>query len=68
MMSDKALTINGNVNVTVLERLQLELRHMSVSCTVEVEGDVAHLLLLEFCPFALILDHEALGSLWVRHL
>ena len=42
--------VNGNVNVTVLEWLELEL------------------FLLEIGPVLLVLDHEALGSLWVRHL
>jgi len=42
--------VNGNVNVTLLEGLELEL------------------LLLEVLPLLLILDHEALGGLWVRHV
>jgi len=29
---------------------------------------VTHLLLLELGPVLLVIDHEALGSLWVTHL
>lgn len=29
---------------------------------------ITHLLLLELGPVLLVVDHEALGSLWVTHL
>lgn len=48
--STNAAALNGDVDVTILELLELKL------------------LLLEVLPVLLVLDHEALGSLWVTHL
>lgn len=61
--------LNGNVNVTVLKGLELELDWRSaMQLGAKVEKSGRYLLLLEVGPFLLVADHKALGSLWVRHL
>lgn len=62
-----AAAVNGDVDVTVFEWLELELPLLSVTSN-GFSCRRTNLLLLEVLPFRLILDHETGGILWIRHL
>lgn len=61
--------LNSDVDVAVLEWLELELCDALVRPQeVDDVKEDPYLLLLKVLPVLLVLDHETLGSLWVRHL
>lgn len=59
---------NLDVDVTVFEWLWLELMGWSTIGRRYIGGAIFYFLLLEISPFCLILDHEALESVWVAHV
>ena len=67
-----ATALDGNVDVARFERLQFELGHVSLwlshHLSLNWAAKTAYLLLFEAAPVLLVLNHVALGGLWVRHL
>jgi len=60
--------VNGNVNVAILERLELELlRYVRKSSSGVESVSVTDFLLLELSPFLRVLNDKASGGLRVRH-
>ena len=64
-----AATFNFDVDITVLKFLWFELGIGSAMYGHQVDLSMAaYFLLLKVAPLALVLDHETLKCVWVRHL
>jgi hypothetical protein len=65
--SANTTSLNGNVDIMLFKLLELELTLLEVGPAGMLASCCCYRRVIMYSPLLVVVDHEALGSLWVTH-